>query len=250
VSDVPLEAPPDAPPPSPGPERDPFWGYSDLLMFLGVSIPCMLLGFGLVKALMTILNLHMLRAVDLLTAQFAGYALLFLALRILLRVQYDRPFWFSLGWRPTRLSAATLILLGTAASIGVIFLGALLRTPNTENPFTELLKDRISIMVVMFFGITLGPLSEELIFRGFLQPLLVRSLGVPLGIFGAALPFGILHFWEYGKSWRHVLLISFAGAAFGVVRQITGSTKASTIMHAAYNTLFFAAFLAQRPPGV
>jgi membrane protease YdiL (CAAX protease family) len=43
-----------------------------------------------------------------------------------------------------------------------------------------------------------------------------------------------------------VLLISLAGAAFGVVRQITGSTKASAIMHGSYNALFFMALLAQR----
>jgi len=58
--------------------------------------------------------------------------------------------------------------------------------------------------------------EEELIFRGFLQPLLVRSLGAPAGILATALPFGLLHFQEYGNSWRHVLLISLSGVAFGL----------------------------------
>ena len=61
------------------------------------------------------------------------------------------------------------------------------------------------------------------------------------GILLAAIPFGLLHFPEYGNSWRHALLISGAGVAFGWMRQVTGSTKASTLMHAAYNALFFAA---------
>jgi membrane protease YdiL (CAAX protease family) len=82
--------------------------------------------------------------------------------------------------------------------------------------------------------------AEELIFRGFLQPLLVRSLGAVPGILAAAVPFGLLHFSEYGNSWRHAVLISGAGAAFGWMRHATGSTKASTLMHAAYNALFFA----------
>ena len=62
----------------------------------------------------------------------------------------------------------------------------------------------------------------------------------------AAIPFGLLHYQEYGNSWRHVVLISLAGAAFGAVRQLTGSTKASTLMHASYNALFFIALVAQR----
>ena len=61
----------------------------------------------------------------------------------------------------------------------------------------------------------------------------------------AAVPFGLLHFQEYGNSWRHVVLISLAGAAFGAMKQLTGSTRASVLMHAAYNALFFFALVLQ-----
>jgi len=71
----------------------------------------------------------------------------------------------------------------------------------------------------------------------------VRSLGVAPGILVAAVPFGLLHFQEYGNSWRHAVLISLAGAAFGAMRQVTGSTRASTLMHSSYNALFFLALL-------
>jgi CAAX protease family protein len=117
--------------------------------------------------------------------------------------------------------------------------------PTTTNPMMELLKDRVSIVLVAIFGVTMGPLCEELAFRGFLQPLLVRSLGALPGIAAASIPFGLLHFQEYGNSWKHVLVISLAGAAFGAMRHATGSTKASTIMHSAYNALFFVALLVQ-----
>jgi len=42
------------------------------------------------------------------------------------------------------------------------------------------------------------------------------------------------------------VLISLAGAAFGAMRHRTGSTRASTLMHASYNALFFFALLLQR----
>ena len=85
----------------------------------------------------------------------------------------------------------------------------------------------------------MAPVCEELVFRGFLQPVLVRSLGAVAGILATAVPFGLLHFSEYGNSWRHVLLISLSGVAFGWVRQVTGSTKAAAGMHSAYNAFQF-----------
>ena len=71
----------------------------------------------------------------------------------------------------------------------------------------------------------------------------MRSLGTVAGIVATALPFGLLHFQEYGKSWRHVLLISISGAAFGWMRQATGSTKAAAGMHASYNAFQFVLLL-------
>jgi membrane protease YdiL (CAAX protease family) len=102
------------------------------------------------------------------------------------------------------------------------------------------------VILLATFGVTLGPLCEELAFRGFLQPLLVRSLGAVPGILAATIPFGLLHFQEYGNSWRHAVLIALAGASFGWMRHATGSTRAAAIMHASYNALFFFVLFAQR----
>src|SRR5256885_2249784 len=77
---------------------------------------------------------------------------------------------------------------------------------------------------VATLAVTLGPVSEELIFRGFLFPLLARTFGVVVAILGAALPFALLHGPQYAWSWRHILLVLLAGCAFGWVRHRTGST--------------------------
>ena len=61
----------------------------------------------------------------------------------------------------------------------------------------ELLRDRLSIASIGFFAITLGPLCEELVFRGFLQPLLIRTFGVAAGILLCAVPFALLHGPQY-----------------------------------------------------
>jgi membrane protease YdiL (CAAX protease family) len=239
------EGTPAAPPPEP--ERYPFWGYSDLFLFAGLAIPSMLIGLALVKLAMFVFHIHAaVRVAEVLPAQFLGYGLLFGALVLIFRLQYERPFWRSLAWTSPPLPFLWMVIAGLAAALGVALLAGLMHMPDTGNPLTELLQDRVSMILVAVFGITLGPLFEELAFRGFLQPLLVRSLGAIPGIVVAAIPFGLLHFQEYGNSWRHALLISGAGVAFGWMRHATGSTKASTIMHASYNALFFFVLFAQR----
>lgn len=234
-------------PPVPGPEREPFWGYSDLFLFAGLAIPAMLLGWGVVRLAMGVFHLRAgVKLAEMLPQQFLGYGFLFAALAAIFRLEYGRPFWRSLGWRPMRLPVLWIVSCGLATAIAVSYASTLIHLPNTSNPMTDLLENFTSIVLMTVAGVTVGPLSEELAFRGFLQPLLVRSMGPVLGILGAAVPFGLLHFQQYGNSWRHAVLVSAAGAAFGWMRYATGSTLASTVMHAAYNALFFVALFAQK----
>ena len=253
MEDPEAPAPPEAPEPlgqvepplpSPPPERDPFWSYGDLLIFAGLTLPCLLLGLGAVKTVFWVFQLHpAVRTWELLAAQFVFYALLSGVLVALFRVQYDRPFWRSLGWVTPRLPLVSVVTGGVGLALAIMLLGVLIRTPHIESPLTELLKDPTSLVLVAIFGSIVAPVCEELLFRGFLQPLLVRSLGAVAGIVATALPFGLLHFQEYGNSWRHVLLISLSGVAFGWMRQATGSTKAAAGMHAAYNGFQFVLLL-------
>jgi membrane protease YdiL (CAAX protease family) len=230
-------------------DLSPFWGYSDLLLFAGLVIPCMLAGWALVKAAFAIFHIHSsLRVVELLPEQLLGYGLLFGALALALRLQYDRPFWRSLGWLPMRLPPALIVAAGGATSMSVAFLGSLIHTPTTNNPLMELLEDRTSTILMAVFGIGIAPVCEELAFRGFLQPLLARSLGAVPGVIVAAIPFGLLHYREFGNSWRHAVLIALAGTIFGWVRHVTGSTKASALMHASYNALIFVALFTRQGP--
>jgi uncharacterized protein len=229
--------PPEAPPPPQ--EREPCWGYGDLLIVLGLAIVSILAGAGAVIVFLRVLHLHTLKAIELIAQQTLIYVLLFGSIALLLRAQYDRPFWPSLGWNPVS-HPAQLLLMGAGAAILVNIFGWLIRVPVTRNPLVDiLLESRLSFALMAIFGIFIAPAAEELLFRGFLQPLLVRSLGPVAGVLAAALPFGLLHYQEYGNSWRHAVLIMFAGVFFGLVRHSARSTKASAIMHAGYNALIF-----------
>jgi hypothetical protein len=221
-----------------------FWGYQDLLMFVAALLPALLGAALLVGLLFRGLGLPGSgKAPQLLAAQFLGYAFWFGFLYLILRLKYDCPFWKSLGWVRFRDRFLQHVVFGLALALSVGFLGVLLRTPDLDTPMKRLLSDRLSVILIGVAAATVGPLCEELAFRGFVQPILVRSLGAVPGIVLTALPFALLHGPEYAWSWRHVLLIATAGCSFGWMRYRTGSTAAAAVMHAAYNSTFFAAML-------
>lgn len=238
---------PEGPAPPPEEPREPFWGYGDLALFIGMALPSLLIGALAVRATVAALGIPVRRQIYvLLPGQFVGYLILFTLLWLVFRYHYQRPFWRSLGWVPSGVPAPRLLLGGVALAFAVAFGSALLQTPDVESPMKELLADGGAVFMVAIFATTLGPLAEELAFRGFMQPLFVRSVGAVAGILLASLPFGLLHLQQYGWSWRHGLLITLAGAGFGWMRHRTGSTRAATIMHIAYNCTFFLALVAQR----
>ena len=221
-----------------------FWDYQDLLVFVAAFFP-VVLGSGLLLGLLFRgLGLPGAgKAPQLLTAQFLAYALWFGFLYLILRLKYDCPFWKSLGWVRFREKFGQHVVSGVALALAVGMLGVLLRTPDLDTPMKRLMGDRLSVILIGVAAATVGPLGEELAFRGFVQPILVRSLGAAPGIFLTALPFALLHGPEYAWSWRHVLLIATAGCTFGWIRYRTGSTAAAAVVHAAYNSTFFAAML-------
>jgi CAAX protease family protein len=233
-----------APPEPPRPESYPFWSYWDLAAFLVIAFLALVVDVLAASAIAKFVHLKPL-PVEL-VAQFIFYGFVLWVLALIFRRYYDQPFWRSLRWVPAGVSPAVLVSYGTLVAFGVMVGGVLLRTPDTNSPMKQLLSDPASVVLLAIFGTTLAPLCEELLFRGFLQPLLVRSFGAAEGILLTALPFGLLHLQEYGNSWRHGLLITLAGAAFGWVRHRTGSTKAAVVMHATYNAVFFLLLAAQK----
>jgi uncharacterized protein len=226
-------------------EPEAFWSYRDLALFLGLAVPCILGGALLVKvALLALYISTPHKALEMLPGQFIGYALLYAGLAFIFRFEYEHSFWDSLGWRRPTYPLLSIAGLGCILAMFIAILGALLRTPEAAGPMRELLNDRASLWAVAIAGVTVGPLCEELAFRGFMQPLFIRTLGVAPGIFLSALAFGLLHLQQYGYDWQHGVLLTLAGLGFGWMRRVSGSTLASTVMHAAYNLTLFVGFFA------
>jgi hypothetical protein len=231
---------------APAEQRRPFWGWSDIAIFAVLAAPCLLLAAFGVNALISLIHPTLPLAVKLMAIQFAGYGLWFGALWALLAVRYGEPFWPSMGWKAAWPGRWRTAVLGPGLAVTLALLGVALKTPIVDNPMLQLFQDRFSFLFIGFFAVTLGPLAEELIFRGFLQPVAVRTLGAVAGVTVASAPFALLHGPQYGWSWQHMLLLFLASSAFGIVRHRTGSTAASALMHAAYNLTFLVAFATHR----
>ncbi len=230
------------------PERPeyPFWGWGDAAMFLSLSIPSLLLSAALSHGLFLLMPFVKGEGPRLIVLQFMAYGIWFAALWLMLKFRYGRPFWQSMAWVVPWPGMKSTIWIGPALVIAVVLLGEALHTPQIDNKIQRLLQDRLSVIMIGFFASTLGPLAEELVFRGFLLPLLIRSIGVVAGMTAASLPFALLHGPQYDWSWRHILLLFLASLVFSLVRWRTGSTAASTLVHATYNLTFFTGFLLQR----
>jgi membrane protease YdiL (CAAX protease family) len=224
------------------PERVPIWGYEDLALFLGAILPSLGAASGALWIGRRVASAAFeSQGLTQLVFQLVFYAVLLGALRLLLKAKYQAPllrtlnFTFDFPW------PWLYLLAGPFLTIAVSLVGVALRAPAIDSPVEEIIADRRALVLVCL----LGPVFEELVFRGFLYPLLARSLGAWAAIFATAVPFALLHGVQSEWVWQLLVPIGLAGVAFGWVRYKTGSTVASTLVHVGYNSTAVAVYLLQ-----
>jgi membrane protease YdiL (CAAX protease family) len=227
--------------------RGAFWDYWDLAVFIGSLLPVYLTAQLLLLAGNAALpSAFQNQSVRLLVFQSALYVLLLVSLMLVIKTRYGMPLWSSLGWTPAFRGAWWCVLGAPVLAFTITVVGVLIKTPIIPTPAEQLLGGDGSLIAVGLLTTLVGPVFEELIFRGFLQPLLARSWGDLPAIAGAAVPFALLHGVQSEWSWQHLSLIFLAGSVFGWAKYRTGSTAGSALMHMGYNLTLFTAFVIQR----
>ena len=95
---------------------------------------------------------------------------------------------------------------------------------------------------LILLQVTLGPVLEEVVFRGYLFSLLMWLLGrvaicgrYRLTVVSAAVIFAAVHLTQPGVGWLQLACITSTGMLYGWIRWRTGSTAPATVSHAAYN---------------
>jgi uncharacterized protein len=126
------------------------------------------------------------------------------------------------------------VVAGVALSFGLQGIAHFLPIPK-ELPMDRFFRTPSEAWALSLFGITFAPLFEELFFRGFLYPVLVRRFGTAIAVLATAASFGLIHAPQLGRAWGPVLVIFVVGLALTITRAVTKSVAASLIMHMAYN---------------
>ncbi len=123
--------------------------------------------------------------------QTAAYLVVLVFMVATLRVR-QLPFWKSIRWNWPGLRWTAYLVAGVLLGFLIESASAFLPIPK-EVPFDKYFTDATGAYLMAVFGITLAPLMEELLFRGFLYPSLNRWLGLALSLVITSLAFALLH---------------------------------------------------------
>ena len=216
--------------------EQPFWGFAEIFLTIGLFLA---VGTAVVSIASHYLHAPKVSGLWSVGEEAVVYAIVFLALHLMF-ARHGHGVLEALGWSKLGpFSPTSLALTGLGLSFSMVVLQKVLLTPDVETSFDKMLADPAGRIAVALLGLTLGPVAEELLFRGLLQPVLVSALGVLPGILLPSILFGAAHLFQNDFIWQSGVLIAVVGFVLGTVRHVSGSTRASTIVHIAYNSLPF-----------
>lgn len=259
-------------PPPPPPRRIPNLGHT--LLFFVLFIPALFIGsvlsFLVFRATEPHVPTHVLMSRMSHEVRYAiatqgiSYGVEWGLAALVFSLMWGRSLAEGIHWNSATAKRLVLrlALLGVATGLAITFAGNFLPMPKAPPILEDLTKSRVGAWMLMIFGISVAPLTEELAFRGFLFPGLVnffrwlqgrgaigegavRSIGIPIAIVLTSIPFAMLHAQQVSNSWGPVLLIGTVSVVLCVVRLITDSVAAGFVVHAVYNFTLFAGLLVQ-----
>jgi hypothetical protein len=266
---LPVEAP--VPPPRP-PRLIPNLG--DVAVFYLLLIPSFIAGF-LACFLILLFVLHPTQPrklpqlmthniVEAMSMQAAWYGVQWALAALVFGVWWGRSLAQGVHWKAAvaKRRFLRLAFLGVATGLVITLTGNFLPMPKAPPILEDLTNSQIGAWLLMIFGITLAPLTEELAFRGFLLPGLVNffrwlqrhdvisetavaAIGIPIAIVLTSIPFALLHAQQVSDSWGPLLLIGLVSVILCIVRLAMDSVAAGVVVHACYNLTLFMGLLVQ-----
>jgi hypothetical protein len=196
--------------------------------------------------------------------QAIWYGLQWAFAALIFSLWWHRSFLTGIHWNAANARRWFLRLagIGLLTGLAITLAGNFVPMPKAPPILEDLTKSAAGAWMLMFFGVTVAPLTEELAFRGFLLPgfvnifrwlartgsmseAAVKTIGIPLSIVLTSIPFALMHSAQVSDSWGPVLLIGTVSVILCIVRLVTESLACSVIVHACYNFTLFAGLLYQ-----
>jgi len=164
-------------------------------------------------------------------------------LAVQMRLRFQSPFWRTIGWRRLEtgkvrrgLVYVALIFCGFLLA-RMVSLAELVFPPKHLLPIQTMFQTPHAALLFMLAAVLLAPVVEETIFRGYLYPVLARSMGVSAGVVITGTLFGLLHAGQLWGGWWQIALLVVVGIVFTIARAFSRTVVASYILHASYNAL-------------
>ena len=250
LSDPGPEPFPQPPLPTAPPTENPVWSGWDVLQIAVltiVAIVALVMLVALIAQRLLFRGTAFLDVVKLpmvsVAAQLLAYLVVLGFMVLVVKREPQRPFWRSVRWNWPGSAWGVFVICGAVVYFALLGIGQLLPIPK-HLPIDQFFGNAREAMFLSIVSVTIAPLMEELFFRGFLYPVLVRRLGVGASIVLTAALFGFLHWAQLGYSWA-VVIIFLVGLALTIVRAVTKSVAASFLTHVGYNgTLSLLLFVA------
>ena len=167
-----------------------------------------------------------------LLSELLTYIVVALYMILVVEGKYRGRFLQAIRWNWPGIAGVSFIGLGVLM-LGLQLLDRVLPMPKST-PFDQFFAHRSDAFLTAAFAVTIGPLMEEIFFRGFLYPVLARRTGVVPAILVTGVLFGAIHSPQYGYSWA-VLIIVLVGVVLTTIRAVTKSVASSFLAHVGYN---------------
>lgn len=169
-----------------------------------------------------------------LCTQFVWYLVVAVYMVMFVEGTYRQRFWDAIRWNWPRRTWLALVPLGMIL-VSLQGLEKFFRLPQ-HIPMEDFLKTPSAAVLTAVFAVSLGPLMEELFFRGFLYPVLVRRWGLFAAVSITSVAFGLIHGAQLAFSPGLVLIVFLVGLVLTLVRAKTGSVGSSFVVHVSYNS--------------
>jgi membrane protease YdiL (CAAX protease family) len=234
------------------PVADPAWNLFDVLLIVIFTFFSLLIVLGLTLGVAHSLpRFHQLKPVDLaqnalllVSAQTVAYLLVvaFMVQIVRLKGRDDFLAAVSWNWPPPEQAFRALASGAGLAVLSSIFTFFLSRWIPKSLPIDKFFHDTSSAYVLALFGVLVAPFVEELFFRGFLYPALVRPIGVGTSVVLTAASFAVVHQGQLAHAWVPLAWLFIVGVVLTVVRARTKSVATCVLIHLAYNATLFSFF--------
>jgi len=134
-------------------------------------------------------------------------------------------------WEVSLVTTITLTFLPPIYALDVLSERLFPPGPDALEFYTGLVPHNLSSWIGGVLAVVIvGPLAEEVLFRGILLPLGIRYVAVPIAVTAAALAFGISH-----QTFWMLLPLTALGVVLGMLAWMTRNVTCAWLGHALFN---------------